>query len=113
MNGRLLRTLPAAPCAAARNTSNDKVGGFAMFAPPICKRSWRNNAFPFRQLRRRRRQPSEHRSERSEQSNRARCVSSARKGEPALELGEPLIEADPRSPLQELAGLPLVEPVSS
>jgi hypothetical protein len=35
-----------------------------MFAPPICKRRWRNNAFPFRQLRRRRRQPSEHRSER-------------------------------------------------
>jgi murein DD-endopeptidase MepM/ murein hydrolase activator NlpD len=35
-----------------------------MFAPPICRRRWRNNAFPFRQLRRRRRQPSEHRSER-------------------------------------------------
>jgi hypothetical protein len=43
-----------------------------MFAPPICRRRWRNNAFPFRQIRRRRRQPSEHRSERSEQSNRAR-----------------------------------------
>jgi ribosome-associated toxin RatA of RatAB toxin-antitoxin module len=35
-----------------------------MFAPPICRRRWRNNAFPFRQLRRRRRQPSEHRGER-------------------------------------------------
>jgi hypothetical protein len=46
--------------------------GFAMFAPPICKRRWRNNAFPFRQIRRRRRQPSEHRSEPSEQSKRAR-----------------------------------------
>jgi hypothetical protein len=34
------------------------------FAPPICRRRWRNNAFPLRQLRRRRRQPSEHRSER-------------------------------------------------
>jgi hypothetical protein len=45
--------------------------GFAMFAPPICRRRWRNNAFPFRQIRRRRRQPSDHRSERSEQSNRA------------------------------------------
>jgi hypothetical protein len=67
MNGRLLRTLPAAPCVAARNTSNDEVGGFAMFAPPICRRSWRNNAFPFRQLRPRRLQPGEHRSERSEQ----------------------------------------------
>ena len=27
-----------------------------MFAPPICRRSWWNNAFPFRQIRRRRRQ---------------------------------------------------------
>jgi hypothetical protein len=43
-----------------------------MFAPPICRRRWRNNAFPFRQLRRRRRQPSEHRSEQSERSNAAR-----------------------------------------
>ena len=34
-----------------------------MFAPPICRRRWRNNAFPFRELRRRRRQPSEYRSE--------------------------------------------------
>ena len=46
-----------------------------MFAPPICRRRWRNNAFPFRQLRRRRRQ-AEHRSERSEQSNTARGASS-------------------------------------
>jgi hypothetical protein len=43
-----------------------------MFAPPICRRRWRNNAFPFRHLRRRRRQPSEHRSERKRASNRAR-----------------------------------------
>jgi hypothetical protein len=35
-----------------------------MFAPPICRRRWRNNAFPFRQIRRRRRLPSEHRRER-------------------------------------------------
>jgi murein DD-endopeptidase MepM/ murein hydrolase activator NlpD len=35
-----------------------------MFAPPICRRRWRNNAFPFHQLRRRRRQPGEHCSER-------------------------------------------------
>jgi murein DD-endopeptidase MepM/ murein hydrolase activator NlpD len=53
-----------------------------MFAPPIsktkgrersehqpqrravCRRRWRNNAFPFRRIRRRRRQPSEHRRER-------------------------------------------------
>ena len=41
----------------------------SMFAPPICRRRWRNNAFPLRQIRRRRRQPSEHRSERSEQSD--------------------------------------------
>jgi holo-[acyl-carrier protein] synthase len=47
-----------------------------MFAPPICRTRGRNNDFPFRQLGRRRRQPSEHRSERSEQSNRARCASS-------------------------------------
>jgi hypothetical protein len=33
-----------------------------MFAP-ICRRRWRNNAFPFRQIRRRRRQPSERRRE--------------------------------------------------
>jgi hypothetical protein len=51
-----------------------------MFAPPICRRRWRNSAFPFRQLRRRRRQPSEHRSERSEQSNTARCASSSELG---------------------------------
>src|SRR5215217_9138952 len=38
-----------------------------MFAPPICRRRWRNNALPFRQIRRRRWQPSEHRRERSEQ----------------------------------------------
>ena len=30
----------------------------------VCRRRWRNNALPFRQIRRRRRQPSEHRSER-------------------------------------------------
>jgi hypothetical protein len=53
-----------------------------MFAPPICRRRWRNNAFPFRQLRRRRRQPSEHRSERSEPSNTARCASSSQKKRP-------------------------------
>src|SRR5829696_8699070 len=29
-----------------------------MFAPPICRRRWRNNAFPFRQIQRRRRQPA-------------------------------------------------------
>jgi hypothetical protein len=46
------------------SASDDEVGGLAMFAPPICRRRWRNNAFPFRQLRRRRRYPSEHRSER-------------------------------------------------
>jgi hypothetical protein len=56
--------------------SDDEGGGFAMFAPPICRRSWRNDAFPFRELRRRRRPPSEHRSERSEQSNRARSAAS-------------------------------------
>ena len=71
-----------------------------MFAPPICRRSSRNNAFLFRQLRRRRRQHSEHRSERSEQSDTARCASSAKKGVPALELGEPLVETDPGLPLQ-------------
>jgi hypothetical protein len=59
----------------------DEVGGFSMFGPPIsnksrersehqpqrravCRRRCRNNAFPFRRLRRRRRQPSEHRRER-------------------------------------------------
>ena len=35
--------------------------------------------FTFRQIRRRRRQPCEHRRERSEQSNRARCASSSQK----------------------------------
>jgi hypothetical protein len=44
--------------------SDDDGGGLSMFAPPVCRRRWRNNAFPFRQLRRRRRQPSEHRRER-------------------------------------------------
>jgi hypothetical protein len=44
----------------------------------VCRRRWRNNAFPFRQIRRRRRQPSEHRSERSEPSNTARCASSCK-----------------------------------
>src|SRR5688500_3290377 len=29
-----------------------------MFAPPICRRRWRNNASPFHQIRRRRRQPA-------------------------------------------------------
>jgi hypothetical protein len=48
-----------------------------MFAPPICRRRWRNNAFPFRQLRRRRRQPGEHRSERSEQSTERALASGA------------------------------------
>jgi len=46
------------------SASDDDGGGFPMFAPPICRRRWRNNAFPFRQIRRRRRLPSEHRSER-------------------------------------------------
>src|SRR5829696_8291708 len=39
----------------------------------------RKSAFPFRQLRRRRRQPSEHRSERSEQSNKPRYARAAPK----------------------------------
>jgi hypothetical protein len=30
---------------------------------------------------------------------------------PALELGEPLVETDPRLPLQDLASHPLVEPM--
>jgi hypothetical protein len=69
-----------------------------MFAPPIsqqksrersehqpqrravCRRRSRNNAFPFPQLRRRRRQLSEHRRERSEESNKARCASSSEIG---------------------------------
>src|SRR5688500_10738807 len=29
-----------------------------MFTPPICRRNWRNNASPFHQIRRRRRQPA-------------------------------------------------------
>src|SRR4029453_19237138 len=45
------------------SASDDEVGVFSMFAPPICRRRWRKNAFPFRHLRRRRRL----RSERSEQ----------------------------------------------
>ena len=57
------------------SAKNDDDVGSSMFAPPIWRR-WRNNAFPFRQIRRRRGQPSEHRSERSEQSDTARCVSS-------------------------------------
>jgi hypothetical protein len=57
--------------------SDDDVG-FSTFAPPICRRRWRNNALPFRQLRRRRRQPSEHRRERSEQSNTARDARAAK-----------------------------------
>ena len=50
------------------SASDDDGGGFWMFAPPICRRRWRNNAFPFRQIRRRRGQPSEHRSEQIKQS---------------------------------------------
>jgi hypothetical protein len=68
----VLRRSERTCCSSA---SADEVGGFPMFAPPICRRRWRNNAFPFCQLRRRRRQPSEHRSERSELSNTARCAS--------------------------------------
>jgi hypothetical protein len=49
------------------SSASDKVGGFSMFAPPICRRRWRNNAFPFCQIRRRRGNQAEHRSERSEQ----------------------------------------------
>ncbi|MCE3276927.1 MAG: hypothetical protein K0R13_2782 [Propionibacteriaceae bacterium] len=78
-----------------------------MFAPPICRRGWRNNAFPFRQIRRRQRQPSEHRRERSEQSNRARRAHEAPKklegaGHPATPSGPPLtntLQAPGRNPL--------------
>jgi hypothetical protein len=42
-----------------------------MFAPPICSRDGGTTPFPYRQIRRRRRQLSEHPSERSEQSNMA------------------------------------------
>src|SRR5829696_9448075 len=74
------RAAPRSSCE--RRESRADGGGFSMFAPPIWRRRWRNNAFPFRQIRRRRRQPSEHRRERSEQSNRARCASSSQKGAP-------------------------------
>ena len=63
---------------------DDEVGGYparsalAMFAPPICRRSRRNPSrtellreWSFRRIRRRRRLPSEHRSERSERLDRA------------------------------------------
>jgi hypothetical protein len=62
------------------SASDDDGGGFSMFAPPICRRRWRDSAFPFCQVRRRRRQPSEHRSERREPSNTARCASSSQMG---------------------------------
>ncbi len=87
--GRLLwrrsptRSVSARSSAArrrARSGASDDGGGFSMFAPPICRKRWPNNAFPFRQLGRRRRQPSEHRSERSEQSDRARCARSSERG---------------------------------
>jgi len=45
--------------AATQRTSRERSeqSNTAMFAPPICRRRWRNNAFPFHQIRRRRRQP--------------------------------------------------------
>jgi hypothetical protein len=47
-----------------------------MFAPPICRRRWRNNAFPFRQVRRRRRHPANIAASGSEQSSTARSAAS-------------------------------------
>ena len=49
-----------------------------MFVPPVCRRRWRNIALPFRQLRLRRRQSSEHRRERSAQSDTARDARAAK-----------------------------------
>jgi hypothetical protein len=54
------------------SASDDEVGGFSMFAPPICRRRWRNNAFRFRQIRRRRRQQANIAASGSEQANAAR-----------------------------------------
>src|SRR5215207_7445803 len=63
--GKLLRASEIArpPCLGGvrrgvlSSASDD--GGSAMFAPPICRRRGRNNAFPFSRLRRRWREPSE------------------------------------------------------
>ena len=71
--------------------NDDELGGFksairaAMFAPPICRRSRRNApktelmAPPrsFRRIRRRRRLPGKHRSERSEPLDTASLASEA------------------------------------
>jgi hypothetical protein len=59
-----------------RSDVGDADGGkFAMFAPPFGRGDAGATLFPFRQLRRRRRQLSEHRGARSKQPNRARCPS--------------------------------------
>jgi hypothetical protein len=36
------------PCGSKPRAS--EIGGFSTFAPPICRRRWRNKAFPFRQI---------------------------------------------------------------
>jgi hypothetical protein len=80
---RLGPTTTSADSRGSRRRSLNKARERSEHQPQrraVCRRRWRNNAFPFRQLRQRRRQPSEHRSERSEQSNRARCASSSNKG---------------------------------
>src|SRR5215217_7107577 len=77
-------------------------GGFSMFTPPISPQIARaqrapapaascvqeemaEQRFTFRQIRRRRRQPCQHRRERSEQANRARCRAAPKK--PAASVG--------------------------
>jgi hypothetical protein len=72
-------TTTAVDSRCSRRRSHNKLRELSEPQPQrraVCRRRWRNNAFPFCQIRRRRRQPSEHRSERSEQSNRARWASS-------------------------------------
>ena len=76
----------------------------AMFAPPICRRSdgGTDDFLTFRQIRRRRRHPSEHRRERSEQSNTARSARSERsersnRTQPWFRAGSGLIRSRSRS----------------
>ena len=77
------RAAPRSSCE--RRESRADGGGFSMFAPPIWRRRWRNNAFPFRQIRRRRRQPSENRA--SGASNQTERDARAAPKKPAASVG--------------------------
>jgi hypothetical protein len=74
---RACRLAPPQHGGARSGASDDDGGGFSMFAPPICRRRWRNTFFRSVRSDEDGGNPANIAASGSEQSGRARCASSS------------------------------------